>query len=82
MYVVSSFYTFVSKDSQRQCPYGYFMLKISDNLLYLQIAVYSKNKFTIFLQYPVKKCFDIMYNLSFSPSLLSSSLSFHLLVKS
>ena len=69
MYVVSSFDTFVSKDFQRQCPYGYFMLKISDNLLYLQIALYSKNKFNVFLQYPVKKWFDIMYILSSSPSL-------------
>ena len=69
MYVVSSFDPFISKDSQRQCPYGYFMLKISDNLLYLQIALYSKNKFTVFLQYPVKKRFDIMYILSSSPSL-------------
>ena len=69
MNVVSSFDTFVSKDSKRQCPYGYFMLKISDNLLYLQIALYSKNKFTVFLQYPVKKCVDIMYILSSSPSL-------------
>ena len=46
-----------------------FMLKISDNLLYLQIALYSKNKFTVFLQHPVQKCFDIMYILSSSPSL-------------
>ena len=69
MNVVSSFYTFVSKDSKRQFPYVYFMLKISDNLLYLQIALYSKNKCTVFLQYPVKKCVDIMYILSSSTSL-------------